>query len=88
MTAKWNATYKKKHPDRVRESHKKYDSTKRDRIKARVRARTNHIYKKRGFCFECFFKGKTEVHHLSYEPNIFTELCRCCHMKKHEEDLK
>ena len=88
MTAKWNKTYKEKHPDRVRASHRKYDSTKKDKSKANVRAKTNWHNEKTNKCGLCKKIGKTQFHHISYLPNIFIELCIPCHKKQHEEDLR
>ena len=82
--------YKKNNPYRIKEQSKKYDTTKKDKIKARIRAKTNYHNEKTNVCHDCHEGAKTEFHHISYSPNIFIELCRNCHRRRHyeEEDLK
>ena len=73
--------YAHKNKNKIREKANKIYH--KDNTKGKVRANTNHQNEKIGICFDCKKKGKTEFHHLSYEPNIFIELCRKCHNKRH-----
>ena len=73
--------YAHKNKDKIGEKNlKQYYKGK---TKALVRAKTNYYNEKTGICFDCKEKKKTGFHHLSYEPNIFIELCRKCHNKRH-----
>lgn len=67
--------------DKIRERAKRV--YKKDKTKAIVRAKTNHSNERTFICGDCKNKGKTEFHHESYEPNIFVELCKKCHNKRH-----
>ena len=82
--------YKQENPDKHKEQSKKYDTTKKDKVKARIRAKTHYYNEKTNVCHDCHEGGKTEFHHISYSPNIFIELCKNCHIRRHyhEEDLK
>jgi len=94
--AEYQKKYQKEHPEyqakKVREyAHRNKDKIRdkaskiyhKDNIKGKVRANTNHKNEKTGICFDCKNILKTEFHHLSYKPNIFIELCRKCHNKRH-----
>ncbi len=70
-----------KNKDKVREKAKRVYH--KDKTKSLVRAKTNYSNEKTGECLDCKLKRKTEFHHLSYEPNIFIEVCRKCHNKRH-----
>lgn len=78
-----NATrkYANANKDKIREKAKKVYH--KDKTKGKVRANTNHQNEKTGQCFDCLMGKDTEFHHLSYEPNIFIELCKICHDKRH-----
>ena len=80
--------YKKNNPETYKEQQKKYDTTKKDRIKERVRQKTNYHNEKKKICEDCGYEGTTQFHHISYNPNLFVEVCKSCHLKRHEEDLK
>ena len=60
-------------------------SKMKDTEKAIVRDKTRKQHAKQGICKGCNSKGQTEFHHLSYEPNIFEELCRNCHLAIHSK---
>ena len=90
--AKYSREHKKQHADYSRKyAHNNKDKIKekakkvyhKDKIKGKVRAKTNHDNEKSDICFDCKERGKTQFHHLSYEPNIFIELCKKCHNKRH-----
>jgi len=87
---KYRSKYKKENSEKYKEQQKKYDSTKKDKVKERIRAKTNYHNEKTGICLDCEKEVATEFHHISYEPNIFIEVCRKCHLLRHlkEEDLK
>lgn len=55
----------------------------KNKNKALVRANTLHNNKKINICSDCNKKGKTDFHHLSYQPNLFIEICKSCHVKRH-----
>ena len=80
--------YYRNNLEKVRAQQKKYDTTKKDKFKARVRQKTNYHNEKTNVCHDCHEGIKTEFHHISYSPNIFIEVCRDCHIRRHEEDLK
>lgn len=48
-----------------------------------IRTKTRQENEKKGVCSDCKKAITTEFHHLSYEPNIFIEVCRKCHNKRH-----
>ena len=77
--------YAHKNKDKIIEKNKK--QYHKDKTKALVRAKTFYSNEKTGVCFDCKEKGKTEFHHLSYEPNIFIEVCKRCHNKRHGRKL-
>lgn len=94
--AEYQKRYQKEHPEyqarKVREySHRNKDKIRekakkvyqKDKTKMLVRANTNHNNEKTGVCSDCKIKGKTEFHHISYQPNLFIEVCRKCHNKRH-----
>ena len=73
--------YAKRNKDKIREKGKRY--YERNKTKAIVRVKTSIYNEKTGICNDCKENGKTEFHHLSYEPNIFIEVCKKCHNKRH-----
>jgi len=66
---------------KIREKAKKIYH--KDKTKALIRAKTRHYNERVGFCSDCGKKKKTEFHHISYEPNLFIEVCKSCHIKRH-----
>lgn len=85
---KYRQKYKQNNPEKYKEQQRKHDTTNKDRVKERVRQKTNYHNEKTEICLDCEKANKTEFRHLSYEPNIFIEVCRKCHRKRHlEEDL-
>lgn len=76
-TRKWAHNNK----DKVNEKQKRNYKINKDKYKTRVK--TNQDNEKTGICNDCKEKKKTEFYHLSYEPNIFIEICRVCHNKRH-----
>ena len=78
--------YKKNNPEKSKAQQKKYDTTKKDRMKERVRQKTNYHNEKNNVCHDCHESEKTEFHHISYSPNIFIEVCKRCHNKRHGRD--
>lgn len=77
--------YAHSNPDKIREKAKK--SYEKDKTKALVRAKTRYCNEKTGICSDCKEKKKTEFHHISYEPNLFIEVCKSCHLKRHGDIL-
>ncbi|MHA1344249.1 MAG: hypothetical protein ACTSQG_09695 [Promethearchaeota archaeon] len=75
--------YAKKNRDKIKEKAKRRYDQPEEKKKALVRAKTINSNEKTGICFDCKEKTKTRFHHLSYEPNIFIELCKKCHNKRH-----
>jgi len=73
--------YAYKNKDKVRQRSKR--AYYKNRTKALARAKTKYFNEKTGICFDCKKQIKTDFHHLSYEPNIFIEVCRKCHNKRH-----
>jgi len=97
---KWQKKFQKENKDRVALYSRKWASRNKDKVNERskraykrhkdkflVRTKTRQNNEKIGKCFDCGKKGKTEFHHLSYEPNIFIELCKRCHYKRHGREL-
>ncbi len=89
---KYQKNNKKKVASMIRDwSHKNKDKIlkkakkvyHKDKTKALARAKTSYSNEKTGECLDCGLRGKTEFHHLSYEPNIFIELCKICHNVRH-----
>ena len=60
--------------------HRKPENVKKDS----VRGKTRYTNEKTGICSDCKREIKTEFHHISYEPNIFIEVCKSCHNKRHK----
>jgi len=79
--ANYVKNYAHKNKDKINEKAK--NAYKRNRKRFIVRTETRQKNEKVGICFDCKEKGKTEFHHFSYEPNIFIEVCRKCHNKRH-----
>lgn len=84
QNADYTRKYKHNHKDKTNEIAN--NAYYRNKAQALARVNTNHHNKKIGVCSDCKEKGKTEFHHLSYEPNIFIELCKKCHNKRHGRD--
>ena len=78
-----DATRKYTHNNKEKIRIKERRDYHKDKTKALVRARTRNSNEKTGICFDCKKHTKTGFHHLSYEPNVFIELCRKCHNKRH-----
>lgn len=74
---KWKQENKAKTVGYVKKSCQKH------REKANARARTRYNQERTGICLDCKRKKKTEFHHLTYKPNIFIEVCKKCHLKRH-----
>lgn len=72
-----------KNKDKVKEKAKRAYNNLQEKIKILVRAKTSYAFKKKGICEDCGAQCRTEVHHISYEPNKFIETCRVCHNKRH-----
>ena len=96
--------YKERNSDKVKKSQKKYETRNREKINSyqleyqkkpevrkinNVRQNTRYNNEKTGFCQDCHKTTKTEFHHISYNPNLFIELCKKCHILRHktEEDI-
>ena len=79
--------YREANRERFRERDKARFSKDDERTKNIIRTRTRQSNDKMNICFDCKEKGKTEFHHLSYNPNIFIELCHECHLERHERLL-
>ncbi len=73
--------YAHNNKDKIREKAKKVYH--KDKTKQLARVKTSQGNEKTGFCHDCNEIEETEFHHLSYEPNIFIELCKECHNKRH-----
>ena len=73
--------YAHKNKDKIKEKAKRVYH--KDKTKALVRAKTNYSNEKTGTCSDCGKQTKTEFHHKYYKPNLFLELCRRCHNKRH-----
>jgi len=73
--------YAHNNKNKIREKAKKVYY--KDKSKALARAKTRNSNEKTGVCFNCGKKTKTEFHHVSYKPNLFTEVCKKCHNKIH-----
>ena len=81
----YNGNWRKDNKVKVREKNKKasFNYRKNNPIKVKARKKTHILNEKTGICFDCKKQIKTEFHHLSYEPNIFIEVCNKCHNKRH-----
>ena len=55
-------------------------------IYSRYRKGTSHIKVLSGECSLCKSRTNLQVHHLSYNPEIFVILCKKCHEKLHRHD--
>ena len=51
-----------------------------------ARMDTYNKNEKTNICYDCKKQIKTQFHHLSYKPNVFIELCKECHIKRHKEN--
>ncbi len=83
LVRKKDREYYKKNSKVIGEKQKEYN--KKKPLETKVRAITWRKYKdeKTNVCSKCNKKGKTDFHHISYEPNLFVEVCRSCHKKIH-----
>lgn len=79
--AYWTREYAHNNQDKINAKAKKWYARNRDI--ALIRAETRNSNEKTGFCSDCKKERKTEFHHISYKPNIFIELCKECHIKRH-----
>jgi len=79
--AEWNRKWKKNNLEHLKDKAKERYKIDKDKIK--VRSLTVQQNEKTNICSNCKELGRTEFHHLSYEPNIFVELCKTCHNKIH-----
>ena len=88
--------YRKSHKREFAEWAREYAHNNTDKINAKakrcylrnkeialIRAETRNSNEKTGICNDCKNIIKTEFHHESYKPNIFVELCKGCHIKRH-----
>jgi len=68
---------------------KTMERRKKNPLKHEVQQLTRRKYgsEKKNICLVCKKKGRTDFHHLSYEPNIFVEVCRSCHMDIHSGNI-
>jgi hypothetical protein len=73
--------YAHANPDKISEKARRVYA--QDKTKALVRNKTANSNERTGVCSDCYNVGKTEFHHISYEPNVFVELCKKCHLKRH-----
>lgn len=87
QSVKITSEWKKRHKDKVNKWAKvRY---KRDKDKIIVRSLTNYHNERTGWCLDCGTFDRhdtTQFHHLSYNPNIFIELCKECHNKRHRKN--
>ena len=75
--------YAHNNKDKIKKKAERRYNQPEEKKKALIRAKTRNSNEKTGICFDCKEKAKTGFHHLSYEPNIFIELCKKCHNKRH-----
>ena len=69
--------------EKGRDYTKKFTSKPINKLKNSIRAKTRNYNLKNGICSRCEMETKTEFHHISYEPNIFEEVCKQCHINQH-----
>lgn len=90
LIAKRNREYAKRAIEHKREYQNKY--TKKNK-NYQVRNETKEFIRKNkidlnGKCLDCGIISKREVHHLCYSPSKFILLCKRCHYKRHNKELR
>ena len=78
--SKWDKKYRESEKGKLNslKVRKKYQQT--HEVEVYVRRLTRKMNKREGFCVICGEeKEVTQFHHISYNPNIFFEICRDCH---------
>jgi len=73
--------YRLKNKDKGIAQRKKYQKT--HKLQVYIRQRTRHLDTKDNLCLLCGLNKKTQYHHFSFQPNIFIEICKDCHLKIH-----
>ena len=94
--AEYQKKYQKEHPEYQAKKTREYAHRNKDKIREKakrayernknrfiIRTKTRQENEKTGICSDCQEVTITEFHHLSYEPNLFIEVCRNCHNKRH-----
>ena len=85
--------YYEKNKDKINKRKKAYNTqykriyrknNKEAKKRENIRSRCNWNNKKKKICKKCNYKGYTQWHHISYEPEMKVELCKECHKKEHK----
>ena len=79
-------TAKYRKSEKGKKYKREYNKKPENRKKENIRSNTRYHFKKKNICSQCGLVKKTELHHLSYYPNIAIEICKECHLKEHGKE--
>ncbi len=84
-----NKTTEYRKSEKGKEYKRKYNKRPENRKKESLRSNSRYHFEKKNICSQCGLVKKTELHHISYYPNIAIEVCSECHLKEHgKENIK
>ena len=94
-----NKVHRKKYFKKWREENRdtvkrhRREAYKRNKKRINIRDTTRYLLrklniKKEGLCPDCNQFKELEIHHITYTRDDFILICKECHLKRHQNNLK